>query len=258
MSHPESLLAIFAHPDDDVIIGPLLVHYAQLGIAVYVLIVTAGDMGVTEHAKIPAGPLLSATREAEAQSAAKIYGLKELILLGEPDGKLALLEEEDLRLFITRLRTAIEEVKPSVVITFAPEGYTGHSDHRALCSYVTELFQNWDGVGYRSRKLYYVVFPASKSSQLKEPFSTAILPVDDASVTTIVDVRDGIGAAAEAERCYKSQHTPELMEGFNDMIGRILDGHVYLRLAHPRVPRAYIEKDIFDTPCGEPIKGVVE
>lgn len=253
---PERLLAVFAHPDDDVMVGPLLVHYAQRGVPVSLLIATAGDMGVTEHAKIPAGALLSAVREKEAQAAAKIYGLEELILLGEADGKLAALEGESRRLFMARLRTAIEQVKPSVVITFGPEGYTGHSDHCALCSYVTELVRDWDGVGYSPRKLYYVVFPASKSGHLREPILSAVMPVDDASVTTRVDARDGLRAAAKAERCYHSQHTPELMEELNDMLGCVLNGHIHLRLAHPCVSGMCSESDIFDAVQQGPVQGV--
>jgi len=252
---PERLLAVFAHPDDEILVGPLLVHYAQRGIPVFLLIATAGDMGVTEHAQIPAGAPLAAVREKEARAAARIYGLERLLLLGEPDGKLADLDEAGRRRLMTRLRAAMEALEPSVVITFGPEGYTGHNDHRALCSCVTELVRDWDGVGYRPRKLYYVVFPAGKSGQLQEPILSAVLPVDDASVTTRVDVRDGLEAAARAERCYQSQHTPDLMEKMNDMLGRVLDGHIHLHLAHPYVPGRCGESDIFSPVQQEPVQG---
>ena len=63
------ILAVFAHPDDDITIGPLLAHYAAQGVKVYLVVVTSGQDGVTPHAKIPAGPQLGAVREAESRAA---------------------------------------------------------------------------------------------------------------------------------------------------------------------------------------------
>ncbi|MBI2536668.1 MAG: PIG-L family deacetylase [Gemmatimonadetes bacterium] len=50
-----TLVAVFAHPDDERIVGPLLARYAREGHEVYLVIATDGRKGVREHAGVPAG-----------------------------------------------------------------------------------------------------------------------------------------------------------------------------------------------------------
>ena len=40
------ILGILAHPDDDVTIGPLLAHYAARGVAIRLVYLTSGQVGV--------------------------------------------------------------------------------------------------------------------------------------------------------------------------------------------------------------------
>jgi hypothetical protein len=49
------ILAIFAHPDDEEWVAPVLAKYAEEGVSVYLVVATDGRFGVTPHAKIPAG-----------------------------------------------------------------------------------------------------------------------------------------------------------------------------------------------------------
>src|ERR1700682_1394237 len=59
---PRTLLAVFAHPDDETLVGPLLASYARRGGRVRLAIVTDGGQGVRPHAGIPAGPQLATAR----------------------------------------------------------------------------------------------------------------------------------------------------------------------------------------------------
>jgi LmbE family N-acetylglucosaminyl deacetylase len=55
------MLAVFAHPDDETFVGPLLAHYARQGVRVHLAIVTDGEKGASPHAGIRAGPDLAMT-----------------------------------------------------------------------------------------------------------------------------------------------------------------------------------------------------
>jgi hypothetical protein len=46
---PRTLLAVFAHPDDDVTVGPLLAQYAAKGVHVHLAFATSGEGYVGEH-----------------------------------------------------------------------------------------------------------------------------------------------------------------------------------------------------------------
>ncbi len=61
----KTILAIFAHPDDETTVSPLLAKYAAEGAKVYIAVATDGRLGVTEHAQIPAGDSLASVRAGE-------------------------------------------------------------------------------------------------------------------------------------------------------------------------------------------------
>lgn len=244
---PRTILAVFAHPDDEVTIGPLLAHYAKQGVGVHLAIVTSGQRGA-KHAKIPPGDRLGAVRETEARAACKAYGIHEPFFLREQDGTLSSMQRHDE--IVHRLREIMQKVRPSVIITWGPDGLTGHPDHRAVSNLVTEIFQAYGGSwekGLVPEKLYYVAYPESKFALQIAPFPRRLASVRDSYISTIVQAQDGLAAAAEAERCYRSQHTPEMMKAFNEMIANHLQGNVYLRLALRRLDRAMKpEADLFD------------
>src|SRR6266550_4817140 len=54
------VLAVFAHPDDERVVAPLLARLAREGREVHLVIATDGSKGVRPHAGIPAGPQLAA------------------------------------------------------------------------------------------------------------------------------------------------------------------------------------------------------
>src|SRR3954467_15222082 len=133
------VLAVFAHPDDERVIGPLLSRLAREGRETHLVIATDGAAGTTDFAKIPAGAQLAATRTKEATCAANRLGVKQLHIIGLPDGGLASFE------VLGKLRSAVaavvDSVRPAVIITFGPEGGTGHPDHRLVGDVTTQVVQ---------------------------------------------------------------------------------------------------------------------
>ena len=70
--------------------------------------------------------------------------------------------------------------------------------------------------------------------------------VDNSFITTIIPAKDGLTAAALAVDCYKSQYTPEVMKGLNNLMEKVLGGNIYLRLALSQNRRsAEVEHDLF-------------
>ena len=137
----QPVVAVFAHPDDERVIGPLLSRLAREGRETHLVIATDGAKGVRDFARIPAGPELAAVRTKEASCAAKRLGVRHLHLLGLPDGGLASFDA------LGKLRSAlvaiIDSLGPAAIITFGPEGGTGHPDHRLVGDVVTDAVNNY-------------------------------------------------------------------------------------------------------------------
>src|SRR5215216_400314 len=102
------ILAVFAHPDDERVIGPLLSKLAREGRETHLVIATDGSKGVRDFAKIPAGPELAAARAKESACAANRLGVRQLRILGLPDGGLASFEVLD------KLRSALVAIVDSL------------------------------------------------------------------------------------------------------------------------------------------------
>lgn len=120
-AHPDPqakkvIMAIFAHPDDEVDVAPLLSKLAREGHTVYLTIATKGEIGVTEHAKIPAGDSLAHVRAAETACTCTILGIQPPILLGMGDA--ALTNRSALSILRTRIDSVLRLTRPDIVITW--------------------------------------------------------------------------------------------------------------------------------------------
>src|SRR5687767_4913137 len=132
-----TLMAVLAHPDDEVSIAPMLARYASEGHTIILVTVGSGEEGVTSHSKIPAGAELGAARREEARCAARKLGIREPILLAYRQiGSLPTIAK-----FGDRLRELINENKPDVIVTWGPDGLTGHGHHVAIGNVTTRVFQ---------------------------------------------------------------------------------------------------------------------
>jgi LmbE family N-acetylglucosaminyl deacetylase len=124
-----SLLAVFAHPDDESLAcGGLLAWCAQLGARVSLLCVTHGEDG--EHGpESGSQPVLGEIRAQELQAAARVLGISDLIVLDYPDGMLPWVDPAAL---VADIRDTIRRIRPDVVITFGEDGLYWHPDHIAI------------------------------------------------------------------------------------------------------------------------------
>jgi LmbE family N-acetylglucosaminyl deacetylase len=240
-----AVLAVFAHPDDEFSIAPLAARCAAEGHRVRLVSITSGQRGARPGVSIPKGDELGAVREEELRCAAAALGVPEPVLLGFEDQGISGLEAATA--IAGRLRELIAELRPDVMITFGPDGITGHPDHRAAGNIATEVFQEGRKLAYRPRKLYYVVIPETARAAIPPEIDGRLRATSDDLVTTVVDCRPWLDRAARAVRCHATQWTPERMEQFDKLNREVFGGRVYLRLALSLVPPPAVrEAHIFE------------
>lgn len=206
----KTLLAIFAHPDDELLTGAALAHYASQGVKVYVVIATDGALGTTDFSNIPAGEKLAAVRHDEMICSAKELGIEPPIFIGLPDqldatkGKLPV-TIDSLRKKISSL---MQSIKPDVVITFGSEGWTGHPDHRLVGLITTEIFasRRWPN----NPQLFFSALP---TGSITDSSWAQYLTVDSSYLTVRVPLTQNDYAKLRiAFNCHQSQYRERVQQ----------------------------------------------
>jgi LmbE family N-acetylglucosaminyl deacetylase len=152
------VLGIFAHPDDETICaGGTFAKYASAGAEVRVVSLTQGGAGRIRDASAATRTTLTAVREKELAAAGAELGLTETRCLDYLDGELATLDPQTLVGLASEL---ISEIDPDVVVTFGPDGFSGHSDHVAVGAAVTAAC--YDLRSTRSIRLFHCYLPRSR------------------------------------------------------------------------------------------------
>ena len=219
------ILAVFAHPDDERVIGPLPSRLAREGRETHLVIATDGSKGVTDFAKIPAGAELAAARVKEANCAATRLGVRQLHLVGLPDGGLASFDV--LGKLRSSLAAIIDSLKPAAIITFGPEGGTGHPDHRLVGDVVSQIVQS--DAKYASLDLLYASLPTERLRTAPRAQPT-VNGMTEALLTVRVPFEDrDLAAGREEFACHKSQYTPAQMDAVNKYLAHAWNGTVWLR-----------------------------
>ena len=226
---PHTLLAVFAHPDDETLVAPLLAAYARRGARVQLAIVTDGEKGTQAHAAIPAGPELAKVRAEEARCSCRALGIEPPILLGFKDGELGKQSRPPwvpLAEVQAELAKLLARARPDAVITFGPEGAYGHPDHRLVGAVVTQLVQA--GADGAPARLFYPGLPKDRLPQREGgiPWS----PTDPQFLTVRVPYEAAdLAASRAALTCHKSQFRAEEVEPLTQFMAQVLGGRVCLR-----------------------------
>jgi N-acetyl-1-D-myo-inositol-2-amino-2-deoxy-alpha-D-glucopyranoside deacetylase len=229
---PRHLLVVTAHADDEVLMGPLIAHYARLGVRVRTVIVTQGDRGALPFSGVPSGPELAQVRARESECSARTLGIERPIQLAFGDGELGRATRPPWRYLVavdSALRRVIAEERPDAIVSWGPEGGYGHPDHRLVGALVTQLVQA-EAEGATAR-LYYPAYPAERAREVGAPPTTQpwspvagrFLPVRIPYDST------DLARTRAALACYRSQLLPPRVEGLMTWMHAVLRGHVYLR-----------------------------
>ena len=219
------VVAVYAHPDDERVIGPLLSRLAREGRETHLIIATDGSQGVTDFAKIPAGAQLAAARVKEATCAANRLGVRKLHLLGLPDGGLASFNV--LGQLRTSLAAVLDSLQPAAIITFGPEGGTGHPDHRLVGNVTSQIVQA--DARYANVDLLYASLPAERL-RTAPPARPTVNGMMEAVLTVRVPFEErDLVAGREEFACHASQYTPAQMDAVNKYLAHAWNGTVWMR-----------------------------
>jgi LmbE family N-acetylglucosaminyl deacetylase len=165
---PTSVLAVYAHPDDELFHGGgMLAHLSDRGVRVVLACATRGEAG-RPHASVQPVADLGALRAAELHRSCELLGIEPPVFLGFHDSARKerqrhndprALANVDMLEVEAAIRRVIEDVKPQVLITFDPHGGYYHPDHVAIHRATTAAFYS-SGVGGADapERLFYSVF----------------------------------------------------------------------------------------------------
>lgn len=214
-------MCVLAHPDDESLgTGGALALAAADGIATYLVTATRGERGRFGDAATPPGPeIVGRIRETELRAAAAELGLREVQLLGYPDGAL---DQVDPTAATAVIVEHLRRVRPQVVVTFGPEGAYGHTDHVAISQLTTAAVVCAADSGYaapgephRTSKLYYIAWSPAKWAAYQAALKKLVFTVDgverqvapfpDWAITTVLDTSAVWASVWRAVSCHKTQ-----------------------------------------------------
>jgi LmbE family N-acetylglucosaminyl deacetylase len=146
-----TILGVWAHPDDEAYLSAGLMALARANHQrVVVATATAGERGTPDPGQW--GPeRLGALRRHEMAASMAALGVTEHHWFGWADGGIPAVAADQ---GIARIGALVDEVRPDTIVTFGPDGITGHLDHRAISAWTTSA---WERSGRRARLLYACV-----------------------------------------------------------------------------------------------------
>ncbi len=234
-----SLLAVYAHPDDEVFgAGGTLARYAGQGARVVLACATRGEVGEISDPSLATPDTLGEVRERELREAGKALGIADIRFLGYRDSGMAgAPENDDPRCYyradpdtaVRQIVALMREIRPQVVITFEPFGGYGHPDHIAVSRYTTAAFDAAgdaarypdSGPVWQPRRLFYSLIPnrffrelrermeqlGLDTSHIRRPDEIPGRPPDEV-ITTVMDVADFTAAKWAAANAHRTQFGP--------------------------------------------------
>jgi LmbE family N-acetylglucosaminyl deacetylase len=151
-----SLLAVFAHPDDEIKAAGFLADAgARPGVAARMITAARGNGGIASDTYPRAE--LARVREAEVRQHGAALGLDEQEVWPYDDARLA---EAPARELSARIIERLRKWRPDTVLTFEPTtGYTAHPDHLRIGALTTEAFCSAADGDWAPRWLVYVLAP---------------------------------------------------------------------------------------------------
>jgi LmbE family N-acetylglucosaminyl deacetylase len=157
-----TILGIWAHPDDEAYLsGGLMALARDRGSRVVCVTATRGELGSPDPVVWPPDRL-AAERTVEMARCLDILGVIEHHWLAYRDGGCA---AAPAAAAVGRLCEVIDEVAPDTVLTFGPDGITGHSDHRAVGEWAAAAF---DRAAPRGARLLQAAVPERRASRWGE------------------------------------------------------------------------------------------
>ncbi|MCB8945622.1 MAG: PIG-L family deacetylase [Ardenticatenaceae bacterium] len=273
------ILALFAHPDDE-IIGPggTFAHYAAAGVRIEAVYATRGEAGEISDPTLATPETLGEVREQEMLCAAQALGFQKVHFLGYRDSGMAgTTENQHPNAYINapdeavlaQLVPIIRAIRPHLIITFEPYGGYGHPDHlaihkHALAAYTLAAdptYQPELGTPWQTPRLFYDVLMMSffdrmmahmqahgiDTTQMESNFTERrVKGWPEGKVTCTLDVSATVDAKFAAYRCHRTQFGPDgFLRQLPEAEMKRLQSQEYFYLARPEQP-GLVLTDLFE------------
>jgi LmbE family N-acetylglucosaminyl deacetylase len=223
MTRPR-LLAVFAHPDDESFrCGGALALLARRGVRVYVLTATRGQAGSCGDPPLCRPDELPAVRERELRCACAALHIEPPRLLDYRDSALVDVDEEEA---VAQVMATIQEFRPQVLLTWPPDGLSGHPDHVAVSHWVALSFERAGAAA-----LYHLAVPRSVADALE---LSRLHAVPDEEITLAVDVTTAWDQKMAAIRCHHTQVATSPILAASEGKQRLFLGKEHFQLAEAR------------------------
>jgi len=134
-----TILSVWAHPDDESFsCAGIMAAAIANDQRVICITATRGELGIQDESRWPAAKL-GDIRSKELKDALNILGITEHFFLDYKDGecdKVPLMEGA------AKVRLYIDKYMPNTILTFGPDGMTGHPDHQSVSHWATEAVRD--------------------------------------------------------------------------------------------------------------------
>ncbi len=272
---PPVLMVVHAHPDDESSqTGGTLARYAAAGCRTVLVTCTDGAQGdaATDGAKPGQDGhdprRVAEHRAAELDAAARALGVGDLVMLGYPDSGVSdagdpaadSFSARELAPMVVRMVSLMRRFAPDVVITYPPNGLSGHLDHVRTHDLVVAAHRELMAEGWAPR-LYYIAMSVSRLREVQEHVRAAFgaeawvppddLGIDDVEITTVIDVAPFWADKLAALAAHASQPDAALLLRLftmaDDSTVRGAKQEEYVRAYPPtETPAGSVERDLFD------------
>jgi LmbE family N-acetylglucosaminyl deacetylase len=146
-----TILGVWAHPDDEAYLSSgVMAAAAANGQRVVVAHATLGEQGAPDPGACPPSRM-ARIRRRELTRSLRAVDVREHHLLGHPDGGCDQVDDD---LAASQVAELIDTIRPDTILTFGPDGLTGHPDHRAVSRWVHRA---WEATARSARLLHATV-----------------------------------------------------------------------------------------------------
>jgi LmbE family N-acetylglucosaminyl deacetylase len=161
-----TILGVWAHPDDEAYLsGAIMASAVKNGQRVVCVTATRGEAGFADL-ESTTDEERAAIRVAELDACLAVLGVTEHQWLEYRDGHC---DEVDVDEPVAMVAGLMDALQPDTVLTFGPDGMTGHVDHIAVSRWTTLAFRK---AAPRSARLFY----PTKTDDWNERFIAGVDP----------------------------------------------------------------------------------
>jgi len=253
------LAVVVAHPDDDTFgsAGTVALHADEPGFRFVLVHATSGEAGQIADPALATPDTLGAVREEEDRRSWVTLGRRpdRHEWLRYPDHGVADADQSELTDRIARI---LAEERPDVVVTFGPDGITGHPDHIAVGAATTEAFHRVRETGGGGlRRLIHSALPQRVIDEWnelliaagREPMDSSQMYVPGGVPDETVDLEVDTSSVVDRVIAAAAEHRTQaggLDDWSDEQVRGALSREYGLVSWPPRPPGSQVLSDVFE------------